>query len=60
MANRLKTFRAYGPSGKMETMAMTKAKAEANLRYRLMKEYGFDRYKAKSYDLSDLREVITP
>lgn len=53
----LKTWRAMGPSGPMETMAYTKAKAESNLRYRLMAEYGLSRYNAREYDLSDLEEV---
>lgn len=53
----LKTWRAAGPSGPMETVAKTRAKAEANLRYRLSSECGMSRYAAKSYDLSDLKEV---
>lgn len=54
----LKTWRTMGPSGHpMETVAKTKAKAEANLRYRLSSECGMSRYDAKSYDFSDLKEV---
>ena len=53
----LRTWRATGPSGPMETVAKTRAKAEANLRYRLSSECGMTRYAAKSYDLSDLKEV---
>lgn len=53
----LKTWRAMGPSGPMETVAKTKAKAEANLRYRLSSECGMSRYDAKSYDFSDLKEI---
>ena len=46
-----------GPSGPMETVAKTRAKAEANLRYRLSSECGMTRYAARSWDLSDLKEV---
>ena len=53
----LKTYRAQGPSGPMETIAKTRAKAEANLRYRLYAECGLTRYAARAYDLSDLKEV---
>ena len=53
----LRTWRAMGPSGLMETVAKTRAKAEANIRYRLSSECGMSRYAAKSYDLSDLKEV---
>lgn len=53
----LKTWKAVGPSGPMETMAYTKAKAEANLRHRLAVECGLGRWKAREYDLSDLKEV---
>ena len=53
----LRTWRAMGPGGPMETVVKTRAKAEANLRYRLSSECGMTRYAAKSYDLSDLKEV---
>lgn len=53
----LRTWRAMGPSGPMKTVAKTRAKAEANLRYRLSSECGMTRYAARSWDLSDLKEV---
>lgn len=53
----MRTWRAMGPSGPMETMAYTKAKAEANLRHRLATDCGLGRWKAREYDLSDLKEV---
>lgn len=53
-----KIWRAKDPSGEwMETSAPSRGKAEANLRYRLTRDYGMSRYKAREYDLTDLEEV---
>lgn len=55
-----KTYRKYaakGPSGPMETMAVSKAKAISNLRWRLVVECHMTSYNARTYDLSDCREV---
>ena len=53
----MKKFRMTGPSGPMETMAPTKAKAWSNLRYRLACECGLGWYRASQWDHSDLHEV---
>lgn len=53
----MKTWRMMGPSGPMETMAATAAKAWSNLRYRLVKEYGMSWYAAGAYDHSDLKAI---
>jgi len=47
-------YRMRGPSGPMETVAASKAKAESNLRYRLVHECGMSWYDANRYDMSDL------
>ena len=53
----LKQWKVRGPSGYMETMAKSKRRAIANIRWRLQKECGLSWYAAQSYDLSDIREV---
>ena len=53
----MKPDRITGPSGPMEPMAPTPAKAWSNFRWRLEREYGMSRFAAASYDHSDLREV---
>lgn len=50
-------YRMRGPSGPMETVAASKAKAESNLRYRLVHECGMSWYDANRYDMSDLVAV---
>ena len=52
-----KRWRVLGPSGYMETMAKSRGRAIANIRWRLQKECGLSRYAAQSYDLSDIKEV---
>ena len=52
-----KKWRVLGPSGYMETMAKSRRRAIANIRWRLQTECGLSRYAASSYDLSDIREV---
>ena len=56
-ASMFKRWRVRGPSGYMETMAKSKRRAIANIRWRLQTECGLSRYAASSYDLSDIREV---
>ena len=56
-ASIFKRWRVLGPSGPMETMAKSKRRAIANIRWRLQTECGLSRYAASSYDLSDIREV---
>lgn len=53
----MKIYEGYGPSGRMETTAVSVRKAESNLRYRLQRECGLSRYDAARYDLSPIREV---
>lgn len=53
----MEKYRAMGPSGPMETMAVSKKKAENNLRYRLQTDCGLSRFQARQYDLSDLKKV---
>ncbi len=53
----MKSYRMMGPSGPMETVAPSKAKAWSNLRYRLVHECGMSWYAARDYDHRDLREV---
>lgn len=53
----MQTWRMMGPSGLMETAAETEAKAWANLRYRLVTEYGMTWYRAREYDRHDLKKV---
>lgn len=50
-------FSARGPSGPMETMAVSRAKAVSNLRRRLVTECHMTPYAASSYDLGDCHEV---
>ena len=50
-------YRMMGPSGPMETMAVSPAKAKQNFRYRLIREYGMSWYDAREYDYSDLKMV---
>lgn len=52
-----KKFSAKGPSGPMETMAVSRAKAVSNIRRRLVTECHMASYDARTYDLSDCREV---
>lgn len=52
-----KRWRVLTPSGYMETMAKTRGRAIANIRWRLQTQCGMTRYAASSYDLSDIREV---
>lgn len=53
-----KIWRAKDPSGEwMETTAPSRKKAESNLRYRLGRDYGMSRFRAREYDLSDIEEV---
>ena len=52
-----KRWRVRGPSGYMETMAKSRRRAIANIRWRLQTECGLSRYDASLYDLSDIREV---
>ena len=54
----MKVYEGWGPSGRMETTAVSLGKAESNLRYRLRAECGLSRFDAARYDLSPLREVI--
>lgn len=54
----MKTFRMAGPSGPVETVAPNLRKAWANIRYRLIREYGMSWYAASRYDHSDLKEVV--
>ena len=51
-----KKWRVLTPSGYMETMAKTRGRAIANIRWRLQTQCGMTRYAASSYDLSDIRE----
>lgn len=53
----MKTYRVMGPSGPMETTAASPKKARANFRWRLSSECGMTRFAAKSYDLSDMKEI---
>lgn len=55
--NRMRTWTVLGPSGRMDTMAITKRKAKSNIRYRLVHECGMTWYDAARYDLSDMREA---
>ena len=48
-------YRMTGPSGPMETVAASVAKARSNFRYRLVHEYGMSWYNAREYDMSDLK-----
>lgn len=57
MDKTMRKWRAYGPSGPIETMATTRAKAMNNIRYRLHTECGMSRYDAWRFDLSDLKPV---
>ena len=52
----MKKFRMYGPSGPMETIAVSAAKAKQNFRFRLHAEYGMSWYAAREYDY-DITEV---
>ena len=52
-----KRWRVLGTSGYMETMAKSRRRAIANIRWRLQTECGLSRYAAQSYDLSDIREI---
>jgi len=54
---RMRTWTVLGPSGRMDTMAATKRKAESNIRYRLVHECGMSWHDAARYDLDDLRET---
>lgn len=53
-----KKFAVRGPSGTMETMATSRMKAIANIRWRLVVECHMTSYAAIRYDLSDCHEVI--
>lgn len=53
----MKTYRMMGPSGPMETTAPSLEKAKSNLRYRLVCEYGLSWYKAREYDMRDLKAI---
>lgn len=53
----VKVYEGFGPSGRMETTAVSAKKAESNLRYRLRSECGMSVYDAARYDLSPIREV---
>lgn len=48
-------YRMLGPSGPMETMAKSVAKARQNFMYRLVHECGMSWYDAREYDFSDIR-----
>lgn len=48
-------YRMMGPSGPMETVAASAAKARSNFRYRLVHEYGMSWFAAREYDMSDLK-----
>ena len=50
-------YEAFGPSGRMETTASSKAEAMRNFRYRLMRDCGFSKFKAREYDLEPVRPV---
>ena len=50
-------YRMMGPSGPVETVAASPAKARQNFRYRLIHEYGMSGYDAREYDYSDLKMV---
>lgn len=53
-----KKFAARGPSGMMETMATSRMKAIANIRWRLVNECHMSSFDARTYDLSDCREIV--
>lgn len=48
-------YRMMGPSGPMETVAASAAKARCNFRYRLVHECGLTWFKAREYDMSSLK-----
>lgn len=51
------TYEAFGPSGRMETTASSKREAERNFRYRLIRDCGLSKFKAREYDLEPIRPV---
>ena len=50
-------YRMMGPSGPMETVAASPAKAKSNFRYRLVHECGLSWFESGRYDCSDLKAV---